>query len=491
VFGQQTIYWKKDHVYNGPGGKEIAVIMPTPTDQTPPPAPTLSFSTTVTATSVALSWTGVSDNNGGSGLAGYKVYRQQGSGANLPVGTVTGTSFTDQPLTPSTGYTYSVVAYDKAENHSSPSNSVTATTSTLSGSTAPSVPTGLTGYLLTRNSVRLSWNRSVNTSGSGVAGYKVYRGGTLISGTNPIPNPTYDDTGLAYNTANSYTVSAVDNANNISGSSGTFTITTNRELLVQDSFNRVDGTLGSPWTVNIGSPTYLVANFDGCSQGVTPPYCYTLTATPTTTPTIVPGLALTNLSVVISANTLFSLPAYTDQGPAADSLGNCCVEVWGLGSWNANVWSQAALQPITNSFKASVDVLANTSAGGIVFYAQSSTGTGVNHGVGAATYASSNGFRASLQNGSVILQSCSDLNYLETVANVCSTLASAGSMPQTGTLSVQTNTTTGSVTVSVNGTPQLTYTMATNRMSGSLGLAILSTDATHTATLDNFLLERN
>ena len=26
VYGQQNIFWRRDHIYNGPGGNEIAVI---------------------------------------------------------------------------------------------------------------------------------------------------------------------------------------------------------------------------------------------------------------------------------------------------------------------------------------------------------------------------------------------------------------------------------------------------------------------------------
>ena len=37
--GQQTIYWKKDHVYAGPGGPEIAIVTPLTADQTAPTAP--------------------------------------------------------------------------------------------------------------------------------------------------------------------------------------------------------------------------------------------------------------------------------------------------------------------------------------------------------------------------------------------------------------------------------------------------------------------
>jgi hypothetical protein len=44
---QQTLYWKRDHLY-GPDGKEIAVMVPAPTDQTPPTAPTGVFASSVT-----------------------------------------------------------------------------------------------------------------------------------------------------------------------------------------------------------------------------------------------------------------------------------------------------------------------------------------------------------------------------------------------------------------------------------------------------------
>src|SRR5262249_51524931 len=120
----QTVYWKKDHIYAGLGGKEIAIVTPTPTDQTAPTAPSGLAASSITATSVHLVWTGSSDNSGGSGLAGYKIYRQKtptNSNANLPVATVgsTQTSFDDAHLQPSVGYSDTVVAFDQAQNHSS------------------------------------------------------------------------------------------------------------------------------------------------------------------------------------------------------------------------------------------------------------------------------------------------------------------------------------------------------------------------------------
>ncbi|HEY2381430.1 MAG TPA: fibronectin type III domain-containing protein [Terriglobia bacterium] len=253
----QTIYWKKDHIYNGPGGKEIAVVMPQPTDQTAPTAPTnLALSTTcnsllasVTPTTVQLSWTGSTDN---VGVAGYKVYRQQGSGASLPVGTVTGTCFVDQPLTPSASYTWTIVAYDNAENHSAPSTSVSTTTlAAPADTTAPSTPTAFQAQSLTWSSVQLSWNPSVDTGGSGLANYRVYRNGTLIGS----PTATLlTDTGLSAATTYNYAVSAVDVAGNVSGSA-MISFTTPRVLVFSDNFNRSDasGTLNnSNWSGNGG-----------------------------------------------------------------------------------------------------------------------------------------------------------------------------------------------------------------------------------------------
>ena len=131
AIAQQTIFWKKDHVYFGPGGKEMAVVMPAPTDQTAPTAPSGLSSSNLTSTSVQLTWSGSTDPPGGSGLAGYKIYRQRGTGARLPVGTVGASTLTfiDRPLqSGGTSYTYTIVAFDKAQNHSAASNAVTITT---------------------------------------------------------------------------------------------------------------------------------------------------------------------------------------------------------------------------------------------------------------------------------------------------------------------------------------------------------------------------
>ena len=104
---QQTLNWKKDHIYAGPGGKEIAIVTPAPADQIAPGAPSGLASSNITARSVQLNWSASTDT-GGSNLAGYKIYRQAGTGASLPVGSVGpgSLSFADQHLQPNTAYSF-------------------------------------------------------------------------------------------------------------------------------------------------------------------------------------------------------------------------------------------------------------------------------------------------------------------------------------------------------------------------------------------------
>jgi endoglucanase len=89
-------------------------------DTTPPSTPTGLTVTGTTATTVSLSWTASTDN---VGVTGYQVFR----GSTL-VGSPTGTTFTDSGLTPSTAYSYSVLAFDAAANFSPKSTAVSATT---------------------------------------------------------------------------------------------------------------------------------------------------------------------------------------------------------------------------------------------------------------------------------------------------------------------------------------------------------------------------
>lgn len=80
--------------------------------------------------------------------------------------------------------------------------------------TPPTVPTKLVLSATTHTTIALSWTAS--TDNVGVAGYRVFRNGSQIGMT---IDPIYNDVGLSPGTLYSYTVSAFDDAGNISGQS--------------------------------------------------------------------------------------------------------------------------------------------------------------------------------------------------------------------------------------------------------------------------------
>ena len=82
-------------------------------DTTKPSTPANLIVTGSTSSNVSLSWDPSTDN---VGVTGYNVYR---NGVAVASG-VTGTTYTDSGLTPSTTYQYTVTAMDAAANESSP-----------------------------------------------------------------------------------------------------------------------------------------------------------------------------------------------------------------------------------------------------------------------------------------------------------------------------------------------------------------------------------
>ncbi|MEV4563221.1 endo-1,4-beta-xylanase [Nonomuraea sp. NPDC049419] len=96
-------------------------------DTTPPTTPGTPTSSNVTSNSATLSWSASTDS-GGSGLAGYNVYREQGATDTL-LGQSTTASINLTGLTPDTQYQVYVRARDGAGNLSGNSPAVTFTTS--------------------------------------------------------------------------------------------------------------------------------------------------------------------------------------------------------------------------------------------------------------------------------------------------------------------------------------------------------------------------
>lgn len=170
-----------------------------------PGVPTGLAAVPASSSQINLAWVAPT-STGIGGIAGYNIYRD-----GSQIASTASTSYSNTGLTLSTRYCYTVNAYDTAANNSSLSSSVCATT--IGDTIAPATPTGFTVNALSASQITLTWTASTDTGGSGLAGYKIYRGGTLISSS---ITTSYVDGGLAQSTTYCYTVAAYDGAGNIS-----------------------------------------------------------------------------------------------------------------------------------------------------------------------------------------------------------------------------------------------------------------------------------
>ncbi len=198
--------------------------MPTTSaDAIAPSVPGALRTTSVSSTQIDLAWDASTDT-GGSGMAGYRVYRD---GALISsTGVVAATVYADTGLAAGNSYAYTVRAVDGAGNVSADSNKLVVSTTSNADTTPPSAPGALSGTATSASQVSLTWKASTDSGTSGLAGYRVYRGGALVSGTVLVTGNSYNDTGLAANTAYAYYVRAVDGAGNVSANSNTVSVTT-------------------------------------------------------------------------------------------------------------------------------------------------------------------------------------------------------------------------------------------------------------------------
>jgi fibronectin type 3 domain-containing protein len=219
----------------------------TPADTSAPSSPTNLTAVGSNSTTINLSWTASTDN---VGVVGYNVYRDGGA---VPIATVSATNFSDTGLGISSTHSYTVKAFDAANNQSTASNTATATT--LGNDTLPpSVPTGLTATGSSTTTIDLNWTAS--TDNFAVAGYKVFRDGGLTE-IATVTTTSFADTGLAVNSTHSYQVSAFDGANNQSAKSNTASATTQLAgALVSLALNPTTVTAPAPstGTVTLSGP---------------------------------------------------------------------------------------------------------------------------------------------------------------------------------------------------------------------------------------------
>ena len=208
-------------------------------------APTITSAEMVSANSssqITIRWNASTDT-GGSGLAGYYVYRN-----GALAGRTTGPSYVDSGLSPSTQYCYTVVAYDNAGNSSSGSAQACVVTASLADTTAPSISSGVMVTVNSSTQITIRWNSSTDIGGSGVAGYRVYRNG-LLAGTTTATS--YADSGLTPSTLYCYTIVAYDAAGNNAPGSAQACATTS---VSNPPSNVISSDRLVSWQGNVGIP---------------------------------------------------------------------------------------------------------------------------------------------------------------------------------------------------------------------------------------------
>ena len=193
-------------------------------DATPPTAPSNLTASAASESQIDLTWSASTDN---VGVTGYQVLRCQGTSCtpSTVVTTVSGTTYSNTGLLPSTSYRYRVRATDAAGNLSSYSNTASATTL---DTTPPTAPSNLTASAASGTQINLAWTAS--TDNVGVTGYQVERcqgaGCSNFAQVGTSSGTTYNNTGLQDATTYSYRVRATDAAGNLSSYSNTASATT-------------------------------------------------------------------------------------------------------------------------------------------------------------------------------------------------------------------------------------------------------------------------
>ena len=163
-----------------------------------PSVPSGLTSPSKTTSSVSLSWSAAT---AGAGCTVSYIVYQNGN----QVATTSGTSATISGLAAGTSYSFTVAATD-AFGTSAKSAALSVTTTAVTCSAAPSVPTGLATTGNSTSSVSLSWTASTAGSACSIS-YIVYKNGAQVM---TVPTTTANVTGLTAGTSYSFTVASTD-----------------------------------------------------------------------------------------------------------------------------------------------------------------------------------------------------------------------------------------------------------------------------------------
>jgi YD repeat-containing protein len=270
VLQPSTTYTYQVYAYDaannqsGASNSAQATTQPLP-DSTPPTVPGNLNGSAISSTQVNLSWNPSTDS-GGSGLVGYRLYRNGSLLATVAASASPTVNHSDTTTVGSTSYSYVVYAYDGNNNQSAASNTKAINTP---DTIPPTAPTGLSATAINGNTIRLTWNGSTEQGSSGSIYYWIYRNGssTPVNSVAVIhPNVTYDDGSASSGTTYSYVVRARDTTGNTSGDSNTASATTPSVLAAAVSNTSWTYFKSSTMTIN---PPPISVTASGGSGGYT------------------------------------------------------------------------------------------------------------------------------------------------------------------------------------------------------------------------------
>lgn len=118
---------------------------------------------------------------------------------------------------------------------------------TLMAGTPPSVPANVSAVVFSPSQVSMEW--SASTGSSRVAGYRLYRNGSLLATT---AVPYYMDSSAAASTRYTYTVAAYDDAGDVSAQSAPVNVTTPAPGVPATLFGIDQNRASDPWPPTTG-----------------------------------------------------------------------------------------------------------------------------------------------------------------------------------------------------------------------------------------------